>query len=899
MERLVIAAGAAFAAATLFAGAVERKVEVPGIGPVVLEAKDPGGWSFEFGPAESDGGVTVLKARLSALKPETPPRFAVRWFVSQRDVHHVWTSESTHYGIPWSQPMPSEISSELPLYEMLGTDDGNRGTFACSESCRRVVFRAPISETKMGLACSFTCFSVPEAPLREYEVSFRFDLRRRFYAETLRDASEWMCAVAGIAPLAAPEAAFDPLYSTWYAFHQDVSSDLVDAELERAAALGMKTVILDDGWQIDLPLGNRAWGGYHLCGDWKAGRNFPDMAAHVRRAHALGFKYMVWYSVPFVGDRSENFARFKDRLLPRECAGGHVLDPRFPEVREFLIGTYERAVKEWDIDGFKFDFIGRFTLPEGAVDPAVAQEYAGRDIKSIPLAVERLLTDAMARLRALKPDILIEFRQPYIGPCIRKFGNMIRASDCPLSMVENRTRIARLRLTSGKTAVHSDMLEWRNDETAESAARCILNSLFGVIQYSVRLDAIPESHRRMMAHWIGFTKEHREALVKGTFRPHHPASDYPLLEGESAAERIFGVYQENLAVDVGAADRSVVVVNGANADRLMLVLPATPERIEAFDTFGNRVTAPALKAGLNSAQVPVSGYLKLTWKAGEGKKPIRFMTFNIFGSGYGGFEAAEREDRAIETVRKAAPDLISWQEVNAGWWKSKLFTTMDEFATVRGDEDEALVRAGADLAQRRDNWVNHEPLMYRRSRFTLLDSGLDFYHLSLQYEKSLTWAVLEDRTDGRRLIAFATHYWWKANGAESDAIRELNTRHVLGRIATIRAKWGDLPVVGGGDLNCERGSLALRTFERNGYLDAGEVAPVRSTVPSEHGAIVRDAEGKCRGRIGRIGEKGHAMLDHVFFSKDGFRALRHDVVTDRDTLDISDHSPVVVDLVLK
>lgn len=279
-------------------------------------------------------------------------------------------------------------------------------------------------------------------------------------------------------------------------------------------------------------------------------------------------------------------------------------------------------------------------------------------------------------------------------------------------------------------------------------------------------------------------------------------------------------------------------------------------------------------------------------------EPIRFMTFNIFGD-YGGFQVAEREDRAVQVVRDQHPDLVSFQEVTANWWKSKLFTTMDEFETIRGNEDEALVRAGADLSKRKGNWVNHEPLMFRKSRFRLLDSGLDFYHISLQFEKSLTWAVLEDKVDGKRLIAFATHYWWKANGPESDAIRELNTRHVLWRVAAIRGKWGNLPVVGGGDLNCVKGALALKTFEQNGYADAGEVAPERSTVPSEHGALVRDAEGKCRGRVGELGKRGHCMLDHVVFTATGFEALRHQVITSEAAIHISDHSPVVVDLVQK
>ena len=581
---------------------------------VVLDCKNPGGWRFDIGSSSPEVGVEIIRVVMKSDVEAPPPEFSVKWFVSQKDIHHVWSSDSTHYGIPWSKPFCAELTSWMPLYAFMDANDRNRMTVACSESCRKTEFRAPISEKKMGFHCSFSFFAVPEAPIKEYAVEIRLDSRDMFYGDAIGDASEWMCRAAGVQPMDAPESAFNPLYSTWYTFHQDVSDALVEEESALAAELGMRTLITDDGWQIDQPIGKRTEMGYMFCGDWKAGRNFPDMAAHVRRVHALGFKYMLWYSVPFVGEKSANFARFRDRVFPSEncCYGGWVLDPRFPDVREFLIDTYEKAVRDWDLDGLKLDFIGRFTLK--GTDPAIKDNYAGRDIKSIPLAAERLLTDVMARLKTIKPDILIEFRQSYIGPCIRRFGNMIRATDCPLSMIENRTRIARLRLTSGKTAVHSDMLEWRADETPESAARCIINSLFGVVQYSVRLKTLSESHRRMLAHWIRFSQDHRQALLHGKFRPHFPASDYPLLEGESEEERVFCVYQPNLTVDVGKHDRPVIVVNGAFMDSVILDLPSDPSNAEAFDTFGDKVPLQALKAGLNRVRLPPSGYLRIVWQ---------------------------------------------------------------------------------------------------------------------------------------------------------------------------------------------------------------------------------------------------------------------------------------------
>lgn len=278
--------------------------------------------------------------------------------------------------------------------------------------------------------------------------------------------------------------------------------------------------------------------------------------------------------------------------------------------------------------------------------------------------------------------------------------------------------------------------------------------------------------------------------------------------------------------------------------------------------------------------------------------PLRFLSFNVYG--YGAAEGMPPESRAAgveESIVKCKADVISLQEVAPAWWDgTPLFARLaSDFGVVRGDEEEALLRAGAPGGYRMYSWVNHEPLLYRKSRLKLLDSGLDFFHLSLQAEKSVTWAVLEDRDGGRRFIAFATHFWWQGNGPESDALRELNARHVLNRVAEIRRKWGDLPVIGGGDLNCRPGSLAHEVFRLAGYRNAADAAPVRSTHRSHHGYPVRGKDGVFRGALRPAAEDVPGMsIDHILFSP-GVRALRHHIWVGRPELDVSDHSPVTAD----
>ena len=64
-----------------------------------------------------------------------------------------------------------------------------------------------------------------------------------------------------------------------------------------------------------------------------------------------------------------------------------------------------------------------------------------RDTFSIEESVDRLLQEISTALRAVNPNALIEFRQTYVGPLIRKFGNMLRVFDCPADAFVNRPAV--------------------------------------------------------------------------------------------------------------------------------------------------------------------------------------------------------------------------------------------------------------------------------------------------------------------------------------------------------------------------------------------------------------------------------------------------------------------------
>jgi len=156
--------------------------------------------------------------------------------------------------------------------------------------------------------------------------------------------------------------------------------------------------------------------------------------------------------------------------------------------------------------------------------------------------------------------------------------------------------------------VHSDMLEWHPTETPEAAAKNILSVMFSTVQYSMKLAGLDSRHADMIAHWSGFGAAHAEALQRGRFRAYHPELAYPLLEGESAKERIFGVYAAETVVSTGELDRDVYVLNATDAASLVVEIPSGA-KVTAYDTFGVKAGERVFGAGCHRMAVPPSGYL--------------------------------------------------------------------------------------------------------------------------------------------------------------------------------------------------------------------------------------------------------------------------------------------------
>jgi alpha-galactosidase len=556
-------------------------------------------------------GVDVIRLIMKAEQLLKPPVLTLRWQHPADDIQASWhpaQDRNKSFKADWMRDLRANAATSAPVYSLFNLNGNNKLTYAFSDALHTTHYAGGIREETAEFHCSIQLFKEPTAPLQYYEAALLVDTRDIPYYESLQHVQNWWSEMPAFKPAIVPDEAKRPMYSTWYSMHQNVTAESIEAECEIARSLGMDAVIVDDGWQTE---DNRR--GYAYTGDWEpCASKFPDMAGHVSAVHALGMKIVLWYAVPYVGKHSKAWDRFQDKLVRyNENSHAGVLDPRYPEVREYIIHTYENAVKEWNLDGFKLDFIDAFYSPE-LQQPSTAE---GRDCESIPAAVDRLLTDSLSRLRAIKPDIMVEFRQPYVGPAMRKYGNMFRASDCPYDGIQNRVRTLDIRLLCGDTAAHADMIMWHPEEPVESAALQLINLLFSVPQISMPLHSLPDEHRWMLRYWLGFWTEHRDVLLDGKLAPLSPELLYPVVQASKGGKTIIATYHDAIislaSTEENRATEEWIIVNGRLKDGVYAEATSAlgKANVVISNCCGNEVSEHQLQleVGLHKLPIPPSG----------------------------------------------------------------------------------------------------------------------------------------------------------------------------------------------------------------------------------------------------------------------------------------------------
>lgn len=557
----------------------------------------------------SEKGLEIFE--LTIENPNHVESVLLMWKLKGIGVKGSWTSNNVldkRFRTDWEMPkLDSSIAVDAPILNLFGYQDENIITVGLSDLTNRCLIEGSLREEDNHFY--FKIHMLLEKGMKDnYKILLYIDKNANNFSHSIQSYASW--AINKNIPNLnhPPLLAKLPLYSTWYSFHQNLEEETLLAECQKASEIGLKLVIIDDGWQTTDD--NR---GYDYTGDWEAVR-IPDLRGLVDNIHQMGMAVMLWYSVPFCGQKSKAYQKFKGKFLTENHHWAPVFDVRFPEVREYIVNKYATALLEWDLDGFKLDFIDDFKVyPE-----TETQELNGRDTLSVAQGVESLITEIKNKLTTIKPAVLIEFRQQYINPVLRKLGNMFRAFDCPNDSLMNRVRTVDVKLLCGESIVHSDMITWHKEEPVQVAALQLSSIIFSVPQISVRLLERSADEIAMIKFFTNYCSEHKSILLDGKFTALKPLANYPILKAEDDNTSIYGIYEE-MVLSIELDKETFHIVNGKLTEFVILDVngPQSVWNRKVVNCLGVEIISDEIEVipSLNKLECPANGIIFLTKKA--------------------------------------------------------------------------------------------------------------------------------------------------------------------------------------------------------------------------------------------------------------------------------------------
>jgi endonuclease/exonuclease/phosphatase family metal-dependent hydrolase len=265
------------------------------------------------------------------------------------------------------------------------------------------------------------------------------------------------------------------------------------------------------------------------------------------------------------------------------------------------------------------------------------------------------------------------------------------------------------------------------------------------------------------------------------------------------------------------------------------------------------------------------------------------MSFNVRGSfrDLGTPNAwPERAALNVETIRRRAPGVIGFQELQSG--NLETYTqTLKRYDHVPGPEYGDGARPSLNA------------IFFDWERLGLLDAGgfwlsetPERYSASWDSRvvRSANWAYFEPHDAGPSFLYLNTHL-----DHVSKQARVEGSRLIVRKIAEVLRRCGDeTPVVVTGDFNCRPGTPTYRNFVENGFVDTylaagNEDGDNAHTFHAFRGPRYRDARP----------DLGPRRIDWIMLKDAGqrLRAGRHSILRDHNGERYpSDHYPVLAQL---
>lgn len=188
---------------------------------------------------------------------------------------------------------------------------------------------------------------------------------------------------------------------------------------------------------------------------------------------------------------------------------------------------------------------------------------------------------------------------------------------------------------------------------------------------------------------------------------------------------------------------------------------------------------------------------------------------------------------------------------------------------------------------------NYTPLFYKTEKYNIIDSGYFLYEgLNDANSKSVTWAVLEDNTTLKRVVAASTHFWWMFRGEQDNLQRLQNVAQLKDFCDEMTSKY-NIPIIIGGDFNngtnADQGDMPYKKMLQEGFCDIRYTAEETTDLLTHHEYPILNDEG-----IYVDGALPERTLDYIFtYGNAEIRTIKFEILTTQKALDSSDHCPLL------
>ena len=188
---------------------------------------------------------------------------------------------------------------------------------------------------------------------------------------------------------------------------------------------------------------------------------------------------------------------------------------------------------------------------------------------------------------------------------------------------------------------------------------------------------------------------------------------------------------------------------------------------------------------------------------------------------------------------------------------------------------------------------NFTPVFFKKEKFLLENSGYFLYDgFNDANSKSVTWAILKEKSTSFIFAVISTHFWWKFHSPVDFTQRISNAEQLKAKCDEIVQKY-NVPIIIGGDFNNGKDSIQgdepYKLMLSYGFNDIRLSADKKTDVYTHHGYPI-------------LGENDMYMpsadfdciIDFIFtYGKNIPKAEKFDIITTDSSLASSDHCPLI------